>query len=247
MQKGKPSRLSKERIDKLNEIGFVWEAKRGAPRQVIMPGERSLSTTAAAAAAAAVAPNNAEMDEEKRLQSKSTAKTKKSRRAEPVSPRSSNTAAAHGQGAHPPTPVARMPPVEASFPYGVETTYPSNAGGYPPSRHDVHYSLPPHSLYYPPDAHGRFLSPHVSSSWSHDSSHGPMHPAPPQGHSPRTWPMPRTGRILTPLYPMEPPPGTHRYQMPTPHDPRYYEVRPATAYGQAATSCFQLTNKNPRA
>jgi hypothetical protein len=45
MQKGKASRLTEARLQMLNSVGFVWEAKRGAPRQVITKNDSKPEAT----------------------------------------------------------------------------------------------------------------------------------------------------------------------------------------------------------
>ena len=40
-QEGRPSRLTSERIKKLDEIGFVWEVPRGGPRRKKYSGPKA--------------------------------------------------------------------------------------------------------------------------------------------------------------------------------------------------------------
>ena len=209
----------------LNGIGFVWEAKRGAPRQVVMSGE-----------AVAPAPSSASKSSKELNQKTSatpqgqaasspttspTSNVSPSRGMGPVSPTTSASSASYVQGRHP-VPVARLPPVRTGLPYREDARYPS--GGYPPNRQDAYYPPLPAQSLYPGAFHPSYPPPPIASaSWPPESGHSPPHPG--YSHAEVTWQMPRTGRILTPLYPMEPPPPPSRYPMAVPPEARYYDNR----------------------
>lgn len=244
LQKGKPSRLSRERIGSLDAIGFVWEAKRGAPRQIMMPPGPTSSL--------ASSPPGMDNASDEAKQQASRESPSRHAAAKASSPPSSHKSS-KGMGpvsppnSAPATPYARELPVVARLPPGVSSPYglpvarlpPPPAGsasspyssdpGYPPGaryQHDAYY--PPAQSMYPPSMHPSYAPP-LATPWSRDNRghSSPPYPVSSQGPPP-PWQMPpRMGRILTPLYPMQPPPGA-RYTLPAaPHsDPRNYESRP---------------------
>lgn len=208
LQKGKASRLTQERINKLDEIGFVWEAKRGAPRQVILTTDRPVSSSA-------LQPSS---PEKLRRTSSSSSHASAPRSidheygsAEPLSPQrnlrgmgpASPPSTSSAPGPNPPSlPSATLPaPIapKIGFSTSAEASY---HGSYQPRAHEYYSHHPSSQPFYPPPPYSPPY-PHAPPSYRphpHESFSSQMGPPPPP-LPPAGWP--RTGRVLTPLYPME--------------------------------------------
>jgi len=263
MQKGKPSRLTTERIDKLNRLGFVWEAKRGAPRQIVASDDKDRAT-----------PTDGPSDEQEKPSSgalpadQGTTPPNSQTRHGSQDARASTSAAAtlspHSRGMGPVSPrgsastsprnIQSLPPVAAAAPTA------ARAGGFPfdtdPPRpiHEAAPYFPPHqsplrSYFYPPPATYSpaaqfppmfpppyFPPPAAGIAQPYEAT-GRTSPSRPSAQMP-WWPMaPPTGRVLTPLFPhVEFPPGVGRsYPEGARQDTREHH-RPSamTAYGSSS-------------
>lgn len=209
LQKGKASRLTDERIQKLKAIGFVWEAKRGAPRQVITSGDRQSSASSHHSSPEQRHRPNVALSVQPRLGQPEPASTPPTaqrplRGMGPVSPSNSASAPAPFPPGLPP---ARLPPqAQPSYHFGPDATFHGvfapRQQEYYPSNHQPHaaQSYYPNTAYTPPP-----YPPSVASSASYRHHEGMSPSLPPPAPAPSSWPIPRTGRVLTPLYPMEPP------------------------------------------
>lgn len=199
----------------LNSIGFVWEAKRGAPRQAMMAGDTAASSVGQAKSSPEEAQQRTNVTPQNRNTSPPPAvlSTKASSRGmRPASPKTNEFSKPYA------LPVARLPPARASRPYYEDAGYPP-PGGYSPSIRESYYPPFPTQSIYAGTMHPSYPASPIGTR-PHESSHSPPTLAYSQAGN---WQMPRTGRILTPVYPMEPP--RHAYPMSVPPDAPYYEAR----------------------
>lgn len=221
LQKGKASRLTEDRIEKLKCIGFVWEAKRGAPRQVIISGDRQSSTStrgspdqqlqrseSATSQSPDAAPARLAAKEPERDYVAATPPTSQTplRGMRPASPRSSSSAPPPYASAMVPT--ARLPPgVHPNSYHPPEAAY---HGVFQPQREY-------YQSYYPSAFSPSYPHATASTPYRGREPYTPSGPPPPL-QPPATWP--RTGRVLTPLYPLEhhPIPGYLVATPPAGHD-----------------------------
>jgi hypothetical protein len=226
LQKGKATRLTEERIESLKRIGFVWEAKRGAPRQVIVSGDQQTSTAEALQSIpqeqersppSSTIDNTARNDSAHATTSTPSSESRRAVRAvRGMRPASPPTSASAPGPAPPSVPAAsaRVPPPpppaahHGSYYYGMEAPYhptafhPSRPEYYSPRHHQPypHYASS-FSPAYPP------ATASAPSSFFTYERYNPNMPSPLIPLHAPAWP--RTGRVLTPLFPVDPqPPGS---------------------------------------